>query len=283
MHLKALAECFSKRLGQSAAAGKILLVGSCAHGGSNSKQAWDNVIQETVCELRDADAVPMIKLLFYNSEVKRVPSSATEVTTPRSRSHAATRRTMPESQSPDRGGRPSLRMLACALAVAQERGCLSPQSTMARASSHAPFQFPHPEVHIMLISSADTASNGSRMVYRKPRGKRSRRSERASSPQLMSSGRMSTPSCRRSMVWSRRRLPVLDLSPSVFCVTHVDVATTACRENASVGILFIQTGALSSVRYAIRGYCARAINVSCSESSVDLIRSFEHVTRTIGF
>ena len=71
VHLKALVECFSKRLGQSAAAGKILLVGSCAHGGSNSKQAWDNVIQETVCELRDADAVPMIKLLFYNSEVKR--------------------------------------------------------------------------------------------------------------------------------------------------------------------------------------------------------------------
>ena len=50
-------------------------------------------------------------------------------------------------------------------------------------------------------------------------------------------------------------------------------------------ILFIQTGALSSVRYAIRGYCTRAIEcvLSLLESSVDLIRSFEHVTRTIGF
>ena len=39
-------------------------------------------------------------------------------------------------------------------------------------------------------------------------------------------------------------LPVLDLSPSVFCVTHVDVQLHAEKMPQSA-ILFIQTGALS--------------------------------------
>ena len=67
-HVRQLVESFARRVGESAVADKVLLVGSC--GGLDGRQPWDNVIQETVCELR-ADAVPMIKLLFYNSAVSR--------------------------------------------------------------------------------------------------------------------------------------------------------------------------------------------------------------------
>jgi hypothetical protein len=68
--LCSLVERFAERVGASAVADNVLLVGSCAHAGFDGKQAWDSVIQQTVCDLRD-DAVPMIKLLFYNSAVSR--------------------------------------------------------------------------------------------------------------------------------------------------------------------------------------------------------------------
>ena len=68
-HLKPLVELFAKRIGGSSVADKVLLVGSC--GGLDGKQPWDNAIQQMVCEMRDADSVPMIKLLFYKSAVSR--------------------------------------------------------------------------------------------------------------------------------------------------------------------------------------------------------------------